>query len=95
MTEVFSSYFQEEVLVLKTLLDSAGIESDILAGSQSELAPFWSIDSGGFRLIVGDDDAEDARALVAEHKRLKAAGEVSRGQGGEGQSDGQGGGGSR
>ena len=75
MTEVFSSYFQEEILVLKTLLDSAGIESDILAGSQSELAPFWGIDSGGFRLIVGDEDVEDARALVEEHRRLKAASE--------------------
>lgn len=84
MTEVFSSYFQEEVLVLKTLLDSGGIESEILAGSQSELAPFWSVDSGGFRLIVGDEDAEDARALVEEHKRLRAAGEGSRGGRGEG-----------
>lgn len=79
MTEVFSSYFQEEVLVLKTLLDSAGIESDILAGSQSELAPFWSIDSGGFRLIVGDENAEDARDLVEEHRRRRASTE-----GGEG-----------
>lgn len=75
MTEVFSSYFQEEALVLKTLLDSAGIGSEILAGSQSELAPFWSIDAGGFRLVVSDADAEDARALVEEHRRLKAEAE--------------------
>jgi len=78
MTEVFSSYFQEEILVLKTLLDSAGIESDILAGSMTELAPFWSVDSGGFRLIVSDDDAEDARALVEDHRRRKAAGEADK-----------------
>jgi len=78
MKEVFSSYFQEEALVLKTLLDSAGIASDILAGSMSEFAPFYSIDSGGFRLLVGDEDAEDAMALVAEHRRLKAAAEGGR-----------------
>ena len=72
MTEVFSSYFQEEALVLKTLLDSAGIASEILAGSMTELAPFWLVDSGGFRLVVADSDAEDALALVEEHKRRKA-----------------------
>ncbi|HUX38180.1 MAG TPA: hypothetical protein VMV44_09805 [Rectinemataceae bacterium] len=73
MTEVFSSYFQEEALVLKTLLDSAGIGSEILAGSMTELAPFYNINSGGYRLIVSEEDAEDAAALVAEHRRLKAA----------------------
>ncbi|MDA8410890.1 MAG: hypothetical protein M0001_10905 [Treponema sp.] len=94
MKEVFSSYFQEEVLVLKTLLDSAGIESDILAGSMSEIAPFWSIDSGGFRLIVGDGDEADALDLVAEHRRLRAIGEAEREgeEGGGGASRGGGGG---
>ena len=72
MTEVFSAYFQEEALVLKTLLDSAGIDSEILAGSMTELAPFYNINNGGYRLIVADEDAEDAAALVAEHRRLKA-----------------------
>lgn len=79
MIQVFSSYFQEEILVLKTLLESAGIDCEVLAGSQSELAPFWGIDAGGFRLVVGDEDAEDAKALVEEHRRLKAASNHSEG----------------
>ncbi|MEI6873720.1 MAG: hypothetical protein WCL50_01170 [Spirochaetota bacterium] len=71
MTEVFGSYFQEEVIVLKSVLDSAGLQSEILAGSMTDLAPFFSVDTGGFRLIVADDDAEDARALVAEHRATR------------------------
>jgi hypothetical protein len=74
MTEVFSSRFQEEIIVLKTLLDSAEIPCEILAGSQTDLAPFYSIDAGGFRLLVRDEDAEDARALVADHRGRHAAG---------------------
>jgi hypothetical protein len=73
MTEVFSSYFQEEVLVLKSMLESAGIESEILAGSMTELAPFYTVDSGGFRLIVAEENAEDAEDLVAEHRKNRAA----------------------
>jgi hypothetical protein len=71
MTEVFGSYFQEEIIVLKSVLDSAGLDSEILAGSMTELAPFFSVDSGGFRLIVADEDAEDAKALVAEHRATR------------------------
>jgi len=78
MTEVFGSQFQEEALVLRSLLDSAGIESELLAGSQSELAPFYNIETGGFRLVVADEDAEDARALVTEHRRLKRESEGGR-----------------
>lgn len=74
MTEVFGSYFQEEVIVLKSVLDSAGLESEILAGSMTDLAPFFSVDTGGFRLIVADDDAEDAQALVAEHRATRIQG---------------------
>jgi hypothetical protein len=73
MIEVFGSYFQEEALVLQSLLGSAGIESELLAGSMTELAPFFSIDSGGFRLVVADEDGPDAEALVAEHRAIHRA----------------------
>ena len=72
MKEIFGSYFQEEALVLKSLLDSAGIEAEVLAGSMSELAPFFSIDSGGFRLVVADADEADAMELVADHRERVA-----------------------
>ena len=69
MTEVFGSMQQDELIVLRSLLDSAGIESEILAGSMLEIAPFFTIDSGGYRLCVADENAEDALALVADQRQ--------------------------
>jgi hypothetical protein len=85
MTEVYGSMQQDELIVLKSLLDSAGIESEILAGSMLEIAPFFTIDSGGYRLCVSDEDAEDAQALVADHRQRThhGGGKPSGVQGGE------------
>ena len=71
LVRVFDSEEESEAMVVKGLLDSAGIESD-LASAQLLQDAFPGL--GGMIITVREEDAEKARSLIAESRRQVASG---------------------
>ena len=72
MAEVFATIFQDEALVVKSLLESAGIEAEISSEHFADVYPIFFPQEGGIKIVVHDEDAEDALAVVrsfADSKR--------------------------
>lgn len=67
LVKVFDSEDEPEALVVKGLLDSAGIESDLTSASLVQDA-FPGL--GGMILLVREEDAEAARRVIAEGRQL-------------------------
>lgn len=69
LTKVFDSEDESEALVVKGLLDSAGIDSDLTAASMvQDMFPGL----GGMIILVRDEEAESARRLIAEQRNVPA-----------------------
>jgi hypothetical protein len=67
LVKVFDSEQETEVLVVKGLLDSAGIESDMTSvDAVQDLFP----GVGGTVLLVRDEDAERARQTIEEYRNV-------------------------
>jgi hypothetical protein len=66
LVKVFDSEQESEALVVKGLLDSAGIDSDLTSASLVQDA-FPGL--GGVILLVREEDAEAARRVIAEGLR--------------------------
>lgn len=66
LVNVFGSEQESEALVVKGLLDSAGIESDLTSASMVQDA-FPGL--GGMIILVREEDAEAARRLIAEQQQ--------------------------
>jgi hypothetical protein len=66
LVKVFDSEEESEALVVKGLLDSANIESDLASASLLQDA-FPGL--GGMIITVREEDAEKARNLIAEYRR--------------------------
>jgi len=71
LVKVFDSEDESEALVVKGLLDSASIDSDLASASFLQEA-FPGL--GGMIILVREEDAEKARGLIAE-SRQSAAGD--------------------
>jgi hypothetical protein len=69
LTKVFDSEDESEALVVKGLLDSAGIDSDLTAGAMVQ-ETFPGL--GGNVILVREEDADAARQLIAASKRSAA-----------------------
>ena len=69
LVKVFDSEQESEALVVKGLLDSAGIENDLASASLLQDA-FPGM--GGMIILVREEDAERARELIAESRRTGA-----------------------
>jgi hypothetical protein len=69
LVKVFDSEQEPEALVVKGLLDSAGIENDLASASLLQDA-FPGM--GGMIILVREEDAEKARELIAESRRTGA-----------------------
>lgn len=67
LVKVFDSEQEPEALVVKGLLESAGIESDLTSASLVQDA-FPGL--GGMIILVREEDAEAARQVIAEHQTL-------------------------
>jgi hypothetical protein len=72
LVKVFDSEEESEALVVKGLLDSANIESDLASASLLQDA-FPGL--GGMIILVRQEDAEKARNLIAESRRQPSAGD--------------------
>jgi hypothetical protein len=66
--EVFSAAAQDEALVVKSLLESAGLSPEILADTIPAPVSFFSRGASGLRVCVSDDEAEDAATIVADYR---------------------------
>jgi len=66
LVKVFDSEGESEALVVKGLLDSAGIDSDLTSASLVQEA-FPGL--GGMIILVREEDAETARQLIAENRQ--------------------------
>lgn len=63
LVKVFDSEQEPEALVVKGLLDSAGIDSDLTSAAMVQDA-FPGL--GGMLILVREEDAEEARRVIAE-----------------------------
>jgi hypothetical protein len=70
LVKVFDSEQESEALVVKGLLDSEGIDSDLTSASLVQDA-FPGL--GGMLILVREEDAEAARGLIAEQLRSSLA----------------------
>jgi hypothetical protein len=73
LVKVFDSEQESEAMVVKGLLDSAGIQSDLASASLLQDA-FPGM--GGMIITVREEDAEKARALIAESQAPSSAEEA-------------------
>jgi len=73
LVKVFDSEQESEAMVVKGLLDSAGIENDLKSGAFLQEA-FPGL--GGMIILVREEDAEKARSLIADSRQPGAADEV-------------------
>jgi len=70
LVKVFGSEQESEALVVKGLLESAGIDSDLTSASLVQDA-FPGL--GGVILLVREEDAEAAKNLIAEQRQSFSA----------------------
>jgi hypothetical protein len=73
LVKVFDSEQESEALVVKGLLDSAGIENDLKSGAFLQDA-FPGL--GGMIILVREEDEEKARSLIAESRQAGPAAEA-------------------
>jgi hypothetical protein len=73
MAEAFATMFQDEALVVKSLLQSAGIDVETAGEHMLDVYPIFFPEQGGIRLLVPEDQAEDAAAVVAQYRATRAA----------------------
>jgi hypothetical protein len=66
LVKIFDSEQESEAMVVKGLLDSAGIDNDLKSGSLVQEA-FPGL--GGMLILVREEDAERARTLIAESRQ--------------------------
>jgi hypothetical protein len=66
LVKVFDSEAEPEVLVVKGLLDSAGIDNDMTAAAMvQDMFPGM----GGMIILVREEDAEQARQVIADYRQ--------------------------
>jgi hypothetical protein len=69
LVKVFDSEVESEAMVVKGLLDSAGIDNDLTAAAMlQDMFPGL----GGMIILVREEDAEMARQLIADYRRKPA-----------------------
>ena len=66
LVKVFDSEQESEAIVVKGLLESAGIDSDLTSGS---LVQDTFPGLGGMVILVREEDAEAAKKLIAEYRQ--------------------------
>ena len=66
LVKVFDSEQESEAIIVKGLLDSAGIDSDLTAASMVQ-DTFPGL--GGMIILVRQEDAEAARRVIAERQQ--------------------------
>jgi hypothetical protein len=67
LVKVFDSEDESEAVVVKGLLDAAGIDSDLTAAAMiQDMFPGL----GGMIILTREEDADEARRVIAESRQL-------------------------
>lgn len=66
LVKVFDSEEESEAMIVRGLLESAGIESDLKSGTWVQ-ETFPGL--GGMVILVREEDAEEARRVIAESRQ--------------------------
>jgi len=74
LVKVFDSEQESEAMVVKGLLDSAGIDNDLQSASLLQDA-FPGL--GGMIILVREEDAEKARGLLEEYRQPETVAEAA------------------
>jgi hypothetical protein len=69
LVKIFDSEDETEALVVKGLLESAGIDSDLASG---ELLQDAFPGMGGMIILVREEDAARARSIIEEYRQSNA-----------------------
>jgi hypothetical protein len=72
LVKVFDSELESEAMIVKGLLESAGIDSDLTSAAMVQDA-FPGL--GGMIILVREQDAETARKLIEEYRQPGPSGD--------------------
>ena len=72
MKTVYTATFQDDAIVILSILKSGGIEGVMMADNMLEVNPLFHTDIRGINIVVPDEQAEDATALVADYRERSA-----------------------
>lgn len=75
MKTVFTSTFQDEAMVVLSILRSGGIEGELMANSMLNVNPLFVTDIRGVSVVVSDEQETDALALVKDYRSRGSRGE--------------------
>jgi len=73
MKTIFTSTFQDDAIVVLSILKSGGIECEMLADGMLDINPLFSTDIRGVSIVVPDAQEEDALSLVEDYRKRKIA----------------------
>lgn len=69
MKTVYTATFQDDAIVILSILESGGIEGVMMADKMLSVNPLFQTDIKGISIVVPDEQEEDALALVADYKK--------------------------
>jgi len=69
MKTVYTAIFQDDAIVILSILKSGGIEGVMMADNMLEVNPLFHTDIRGISVVVPDGQEEDALALVADYRQ--------------------------
>jgi hypothetical protein len=69
MKTVFTSTFQDDAVVVLSILKSGGIEALIMSDNMLNMNPLFSTTIKGVSIVVPDEQEEDALSLVADYRK--------------------------
>lgn len=73
MKTVFVSTFQDEAIVVRSILASGGIPCEMLANRMMDVNPLFSTDIRGVKIVVPDEFEADSLQLVEDYKARRRA----------------------
>lgn len=71
LVKVYSSVSLNEVYFVKSLLELCEIEAVVFDESLAAIAPHYLFHQGGARLMVREENLQEAAAVVREYKQAK------------------------
>jgi hypothetical protein len=72
---IFQTMHQDEALVVKSMLESAGLHAEIAGEQILAVYPIFFPEAGGIRISVPDEEIEDALSVIDDYRANREAGD--------------------
>jgi hypothetical protein len=69
MKTIFTSTFQDDAIVVLSILKSGGIDAVIMSDNMLNMNPLFSTTIKGVSIVVPDEQEKDALSLVADYRK--------------------------